>query len=83
VSAHVRLHEALRTQWDGGCFHALPARFVDVQVGDVLVVGGAAGAALSEATVWGSERDPCEDQCRVIPCITCMDDSCFLSSRAT
>lgn len=38
VRAHVRLHEALRTQWNGGCFPARAARPETVQVGDVLVV---------------------------------------------
>jgi hypothetical protein len=37
MRAHAGLHEALKTQWDGGRFYGI-CWFVEVQVGDVLVV---------------------------------------------
>jgi hypothetical protein len=37
MRAHAGLHEALKTQWDGGRFCGI-CWFVEVQVGDVLVV---------------------------------------------
>jgi hypothetical protein len=37
MRARVRLHEALKTQLDGGRFYGI-CWFVEVQVGDVLVV---------------------------------------------
>jgi hypothetical protein len=70
--------EALRTQWDGGNFHALAAvcalhgswRCRSAIVLDVLVV--VVVQQESEAAVWGSRLHPCEDRCKVVPCITCI-----------
>ena len=82
VRAHVRLHEALRTQWNGGCFPARAARPETVQVGDVLSCGGGGGAAVGEAEC-GVFAASLRRSMQGYSLYHVHEDSCCLSLRAT